>query len=57
MYTGMATIAKVANMVKDIDLQNPEKYSEAIRKLAITSNNDGSLGGYLGERLNAYKSQ
>lgn len=56
-YTGMATVAKVANMVKDIDLQNPEKYSEAIRKLAITSNNDGSLGGYVGERLNAYKSQ
>ena len=53
----MATVTKVADMVKGIDLQNPDKYAEAIRKLAITPNSDGSLGGYVGERLSAYKSQ
>lgn len=57
VYTGMATVTKVADMVKDIDFKDPGKYAEAIRNLAIAPNSDGSLGGYVGERLSAYKSQ
>jgi len=53
----MATVTKVADMVKDIDFKDPGKYAEAIRNLAIAPNSDGSLGGYVGERLSAYKSQ
>lgn len=56
-YTGMATVTKVTEMVQNIDLTDPDKYAAAIRKLAITLNNDGSMGGYVGERLSAYKSQ
>jgi len=56
-YTGMATVTKVADIVKDIDLTDPNKYKDAIRKLAISPNSDGSLSGYVGEKLGAYKSQ
>ncbi len=56
-YTWMATLWAITDKISKIDIKDPAAYADAIRSVAISRWTDGSMSGYVGDKLKSYEQE